>query len=149
MVAVAHPDGLGRGEPAEHPRAQVAADLRQPVLGGGAGADLASQRLGNQLVAEAQAKDRSGWLLEREVEPGHAVRTDDRVRSARQDEADDLWMVLEAERVRYEQLAVDPERPDAPGDQVRVLATEIEDGDAFHSGVDHSCLRNSSASVSL
>ena len=128
-VAVAHPDRL------------LALDAgEQAVLGGHAhvgGAvlavverdDVATELVGHQLRAVADAQDRDPPAPDRRVGP-RRVRVVDRVRAAGQDDrARAAPFELLVRRVEREQLRVDIELAHAARDELGELAAEVEDDD--------------------
>ena len=124
-VAMAHPDDLLLGQAGEE-GAATAVELRLAELGGAGARDLAAQLQREQLGAVADAERRDPELEEGLVDPRGALGVD-RGRAAGEDQRGRVPRphLVDAERVRHE-LRVDTCVADAAGDQLRVLAAEVE-----------------------
>ncbi len=133
---MAHPDRLLGLETAEEPIAAGDRDDGRPELLAAEGDDVAAERLGHQMQPVADAQDRHTAGPERRIGMGRA-RFVDAGRSAGEDHrrrfaGGDLmpW------RVEGQQFRVDAQLTDATGDELAVLAAEVEDDDQVHSGRD-------------
>ena len=115
-------------DPAEDARAVGDPEVRLAVFPPRGPLDLASVRLDDELVAVADAEDGDGAREDLLVGVGRTGVVDAR-RPSREDDALDLHLLQRADgRVEGEERSVDPEAPDPPGDEMRVLSAEIEDG---------------------
>ncbi len=123
---MAHPDDLLLGEAGEE-GAAAAVQLCLAELGGAGARDFAAELQREQLGAVADAERRDPELEEGLVDPWSALGVD-RGRAAGEDQRGRIPRphLLDAERVRHE-FRVDAGVAHAPGDQLRVLAAEVED----------------------
>ena len=129
-VAVAHPDGLPRGQAAEQ-RAAVAGELQlgpAELALAGVG-HRAAEGLRHRLEAVADAEHRHAGLEERRVDLGRA-RLVHAGRTARQHDRRRVAgeHLGHRHRVRHD-LGVDAGLPHPAGDQLGVLGTEVDDQD--------------------
>ena len=93
--------------------------------------DVAAELVGHQLGAVADPEDGDAAGPDRRVGPWGA-RVVDRIRAARQDDRPGAApFELGVRRVVGQQLRVDVELADAPGDELCELAAEIEDDDGL------------------
>ena len=129
VVAVAHPYRLILRQPQEQLRGRIAADRRGPVLPLGPVRQAAAVQLRQQLVPEADAEDRIAVARQPRAHHLH-VRVGHRLWPAGEDQAR-RRIGPRLEILGGQHDAIDAERAHAVRDQVRVLAAEIEDGDAI------------------
>ena len=135
-IAVAHPDRLLGLQTGEESIALGHRDDGRPELLAAEGHDLAAERLGHQVQAIADAQDRHAAGPERRVGMGRA-RFVDAGRSAGENDRRRLaGGDLTPRGVEGQQLRVDVQLADAAGDELAVLAAEVEDDDGVHSGGD-------------
>ena len=128
-VAVAHPDGLLALDAGEQRVVRGDADVGRAVLAMVERDDVAAELVGHQLGAVADAEDGDAARPDGRIRPRRA-RVVDRVGAARQDDrARAATLELLVRRVVRQQLRVDVELADAPGDELRELAPEVEDDD--------------------
>ena len=128
-VAVAHPDGLLALDAGEQRVVRGDADVGRAVLAMVERDDVATELVGHQLGAVADAEDRDAARPDGRIR-ARGARVVDRVGAARQDDrARAATLELLVRRVVREQLRVDVELADAPGDELRELAPEVEDDD--------------------
>ena len=128
-VAVAHPADLLGGEAAEEGAVGIDADIRPPELRAVGALDPAAEVPGHELHPVTDA------------EHGHAELEDPRIGQRRALGVDRGGPAREDERKRppggdrrrrgrvVDELRVDAALPDAPRDQLRVLAAEVDDED--------------------
>ena len=135
IVPVAHPgDALLRKSPEQgavriENRLGLAVFPCSGVLGGG---DKSSQGLGQDLAAVADAQDRHPQGEHPRVRLGR-IRQIDAVGPAGEDDADGIEAAdLLQGHVVGVQLTIDLLLPDAPGDQLVILSTEIKDQNSLH-----------------
>jgi hypothetical protein len=131
-VAVAHPDLLFILDLGQKPRTVDDAQGGKAVFALLGRDDLAAERVGHELDAVANAQDRDA-----EVEDalGRVRRTlaVDALRPSGKDESGRLLLADRGERGReWQDLRVDTELADLPGDELGVLRPEIEDEDFLH-----------------
>ena len=130
-VAVAHPDRLLALDAGEQAVVRGDADVGRAVLAVVGREDVAAELVGHQLRAVADAEDGDAAGPDGRVGP-RRVRVVDRVRAARQDDrARAAPLELVVRRVVRQQLRVDVELADAPRDELRELAAEVEDDDGL------------------
>ena len=105
--------------------------LGAAVLAAHASPDFAAELLGDQLGAVADAEDRDAEVVDRRVERRRAVDVH-ALRTTGQDERG-RWIggdLGRGDAVRHD-LAVHVELADPPGDQLRVLRSEVDDQHRF------------------
>ncbi len=129
VVAVAHPDLEGGGEALEEGALGGGMDLGVAVLAGGCGDDAATEVMGHELQAVADAEQRNAGLEDGWVGLGGGAVID-RAWAAGEDDA----LGLEGEDVAERRGAgeddgEDVELADATGDELGVLRAEVEDDD--------------------
>ena len=131
-VAVAHPDRLLALDPGEQRLVRGGdADVGGSVLAVVERDDVATELVGHQLGAVADAEDGDAAGPDRRVGPGSA-RVVDRVRAAGQDDRPGAApFQLGVRRVVGQQLRVDIELADAARDELGELAAEVEDDDGL------------------
>ena len=145
-VAVAHPDGLLRLEPGEELGVRREVRGRTPELAASVRAfHLSAERVRHPLHAVAEAQN--GDSERARVRPRHRRSLFvDALRSAREDDPGrvpppDAFFRL----VGWEDDGEDAGFADPPRDQLRVLATEVEDDDGAAAGAHASPMRISTA----
>ena len=104
----------------------------EAVLALARGNDLASEEMGHELESVADAQDREAEL----EDPGRRQRGAllvDAPRAAGKDEgARGFFFYSSDGDIERHDLGIDPQLADLPGDELRVLRTEIEDEDLGH-----------------
>ena len=130
-VGVAHPDRLLAVEAGEQRVVGGDADVGRTVLAVVERDDVATELVGHQLGAVADAEDRDLAGPDGRIGARGALVVD-RVRAAGQDDrAGPAPLELGVRRVVREELGVDVELADAPGDELGELAAEVEDDDGL------------------
>ena len=123
--------GCSRSMPVNSGVVRGDADAGRAVLAVVERDDVATELVGHQLGAVADAEDRDPARPDRRVRP-RGARVVDRVRAARQDDRPGAApLELGVRRVVRQQLRVDVELADPTGDQLGELAAEIEDDDGL------------------
>ena len=131
-VAVAHPDLLLVLDLGQQARPVEDAQGGEAVLALLRRDDLAAEEVGHELDAVADAEDGHAELEDALVRVGRALAVD-ALRPAGEDEGRRLRLADRGERRRVRQdLGVDAELADLPGDELGVLRPEIEDEDFLH-----------------
>ena len=131
-VAVAHPDRLLGRQAREQAARFDEGDDGRPELLSGELPDLAAERFGHQVEAVADAEDRDaagpdgrvGVRRALFVDAGGSAGQDDSLRLAGGD--------LAPRSVERKQLRVHVQLADAPGDELAVLAAEVQNHDRVH-----------------
>ena len=142
IVPVAHPGYALLGQPLEQPARGVVAGKGLAVLPGGVvlgGGDLPAQGVGQVLAAVADAQDGHAPAENFRIHPGGAVQIDG-VRPAGENNPNGLhgpelrqWGAVGLD------LAVHIALPHPAGDQLVVLAAEIQNQNSFHSSPPSLC----------
>ena len=124
--------GCSRSMPGEQrPSVGGDADVGRAVLAVVERDDVATELVGHQLGAVADAEDGDATGPDGRVGPGSA-RVVDRVRAAGQDDRPGAApLQLGIRRVVRQELRVDVELADAPRDELGELAAEVEDDDGL------------------
>ena len=127
LVGVAHEADLLLCQPAEEHALGVHGHLRAAIFAHRAGGDGAARGPGHELQPVADAENRDAHVEQRRVAPGRALLIH-AVRPAGQDDADRLQLADALERgVAGQNDGIDAALAHAAGDQLFVLASEIED----------------------
>ena len=128
---VAHPDRLLAVEAGEQRIVGGDADVGRAVFAVIERDDVAAELVGHQLGAVADAQDRDLAGPDGRIGARGALVVD-RVRAAREDDrAGPAALEFGVRRVVRQELAVDVELADAPGDELGELAAEVEDDDGL------------------
>ena len=131
-VAVAHPDLLLVLDLGQEPRTGGDAQGGEAVFALLGRDDLAAERVGHELDAVADAQDRDAELEEALGRVRRALVVD-ALGTAGEDEGGRLLLADRGQGGREGQdLRVDAELADLPGDELGVLRPEIEDEDFLH-----------------
>jgi hypothetical protein len=134
-VAMAHPDLLLVFDLGQEPRRVEDAQGGEAVLALLRRDDLAAEEVGHELDAIADAEDRDAELEDALVRVRRALAVN-ALRPAREDEGRRFRLADRGDRRRIRQdLRVDAELADLPGDELGVLRPEIEDEDFLHGGI--------------
>ena len=134
IVAVAHPGDASRGDILEEAAGGIEPGLGLAVLPGGivlGGGDPAPQGVGHQLAAVADAENGDAQFKEGGVHVGGGVVID-AVGAAGEDEADggQAADLLQGQGVGLD-LAVHPALTDPAGDELVILAAEVQNDDSL------------------
>ena len=123
---MAHPDGLVLRQALEE-RAGLRGELRAAELRHAGALDGAAEVLRHQLHAVADAEHGHAELEQLRVDLRRVVGVDRR-RPAAQDQRERAARTDAGRVIRVgDELGVDPALPHPPGDQLRVLAAEVDD----------------------